>query len=168
MSSVGERQSERIFPSEYFPARKPDSKRMIQIAARFEREIEQHRFGQEGEENAVQSILQTLDGDWHLFRNLTTPGRNKADLDIVLVGPPGIWALQVKNFQGTYRNRGDLWEYKQGQVWRTVSKSPSRQALNGAVRLGGFLKTDHINAFVNPAVVWANAENSIAVENPTV
>jgi len=29
------------------------------------------------------------------------------------------------------------------------------------------LKADHINQFVEPAVVWANQESSLAVENPS-
>lgn len=138
------------------------------ITARFDREIEQHRFGQEGEERAVQIIIQALDGNWHLFRNITLPGRNKADLDLILVGPPGVWSLEVKNFHGEYRNIGENWEYRHGNKWKATSKSPSRQALNGAVRLGNFLKADHVKAFVNPAVVWANAESPLFVENPLV
>jgi hypothetical protein len=139
-----------------------------QIMKSLDKQIEEHRLGQDGEDRAVQLIVQALDGNWHLFRNVSLPGRNKADLDLVLVGPPGVWALEVKNFRGKYRNLGEAWEYRRGKTWKKLSKSPSRQALNGAVRLGNFLKADHLDVFVNPAVVWANVESPLTVENPSV
>jgi len=138
------------------------------ITNRINKEIEQHRLGQEGEERTVQLIVQALDGNWHLFRNISLPGRNKADLDIILVGPPGVWALEVKNFRGEYRNIGETWEWRNGKKWKATSKNPSRQARNSAGRLGNFLKADNVNIFVNPAVIWANQDHPLMVENPSV
>ena len=40
--------------------------------------------------------------------------------------------------------------------------------MNNAARLGNFFRADHLNIFVNPAVVWANEESPLAVENPSV
>lgn len=138
------------------------------ISKRLDKIIEEHRFGQEGEEKTLQAIVQSLDGNWSVFQNVSLPGRNKADLDLVLVGPPGVWALEVKNFRGSYRNIGDKWEYRKGKNWNTSAKSPSQQALNNAVRLGNFLKADNINAFVIPIIIWANQESLLTIENPTV
>lgn len=138
------------------------------ITNKIDKEIEQYRLGQEGEDKAVQQIIQALDGNWHLFRNISLPGQNKADLDLVLVGPPGVWALEVKNFHGEYRNIGENWEIRCGNKWKAAFKSPSTQAFNNAVRLGNFLKADHAKAFVNPVVVWANEESPLFVENPSV
>ena len=138
------------------------------ITKRLENQIEAHRRGQEGEDSVVQVIVQALDGNWHLFRNVSIPGRNKADLDVVLVGPPGVWALEVKNFNGTYRNHGDAWEYKKGSRWRTMSKNPSRQANNASLRLANFLKADHLKVFVNSVVVWASITSPLFIDNPSV
>jgi hypothetical protein len=138
------------------------------INNRLDKQIEQYRRGQEGEDNAVQSIVQALDGTWHLFRNITLPGRNKGDLDLVLVGPPGIWTLEVKNFRGEYRNIGATWEWKNGKNWKAARDNPSRQAQNSAYRLKNFLKADNVNVFVNTAVVWANSESHLTTENPSV
>ena len=137
------------------------------ITKRLDKQIEAHRLGQEGEDNTVQLVVQALNGNWHVFRNLRLPGRNKGDLDIVLVGPPGVWVLEVKNFRGKYRNIGEQWEYLRGKTWKNAKASPSRQASNNAVRLGNFLKADHLNVFVNAVVVWANEESQLKVENPT-
>jgi hypothetical protein len=138
-----------------------------QIGKRLDKQIELFRFGEEGEERTVQMIVQALDGNWSLFRNVSLPGRNKGDLDIVLVGPPGVWVLEVKNLRGEYRNTGETWEYRQGKNWKTASANPSRQAKDNAARLGGFLQADHIKTWVTPAIVWANEESSLLVENPS-
>jgi hypothetical protein len=138
------------------------------INKRLDNQVEQYRRGQEGEDNTVQLIVQALDGNWHLFRNIVVPGINKADLDLVLVGPPGVWALEVKNFRGEYRNTGETWEWKNGKNWKAAKVNPSRQANNSAYRLKNFLKADNVNVFVNSAVIWANSESHLTVENPSV
>jgi hypothetical protein len=86
----------------------------------------------------------------------------------VLVGPPGVWALEVKNFSGEYRNIGEGWEWKSGKNWKAAGVNPSRQANNSAIRLKNFLKADHISVFVNSIVIWANPESPLDVENPSV
>lgn len=84
------------------------------------------------------------------------------------VEPSGVWVLEIKNFSGEYRNIGEQWEYRVGNRWKLHKKSPSRQAQNNAARLGNFLKADGIQQWVTAAVVWANQESPLTVENPTV
>ncbi len=139
-----------------------------QITKRLDKQIEAYKRGDDGEERTVQLIIQALDGTWTIFRNVNLPGRNKGDLDIVLVGPPGVWVLEVKNLSGDYRNIGEDWEYRGGKKWKHSETQPSRQAKNNASRLGEFLQADHIKIFVKSAIVWANEETSPFVENPTV
>jgi len=135
---------------------------------RLQKQIDAYRVGQEGEDRAVEVILQAIDGNWSVFRNVVLPGRNRGDLDLILVGPPGIWALEVKNLHGEFRNIGDTWEYRDGKTWKMASAQPSQQARTNAGRLAGFLKADGLNVFANPAVVWANPESPLTVENPMV
>ncbi len=137
------------------------------ITNRLDKQIEAYRRGQEGEDRTVQVIIQALDGNWSVFRNLRVPGGNRGDLDIVLVGPPGVWVLEVKNFRGKYRNIGDRWEYYRGKKWKAAKVNPSQQAFNNAVRLGNFLKAENLKVFVNAVVVWANEDNHLMVENPS-
>lgn len=138
------------------------------ILKRLDQQIDNFRKGQKGEERVIEVILQTLDGNWALFRNIQLPGRNNGDLDTVLVGPSGVWVLEIKNFSGEYRNIGERWEFQVGNSWKPHQKSPSRQAQNNAARLGNFLKADGIQQWVNAAVVWANQESRLTVENPSV
>ena len=138
------------------------------IIDRLDKQIEEHRRGQEGEEKVTQLILQALDGTWRVFRNINLPRSNKGDLDLILVGPPGVWVLEVKNFHGKYRNIGGNWEYRNGKTWRPTFGNPSKQAVNNAYRLKNFLEADRINVFVRSAIVWANSEGHLTVENPAV
>jgi len=135
---------------------------------KLERQIKRYRKGQEGEERVVEVVRQNLDGNWILFRNVTLPGRSKADVDAVLVGPPGVWALEIKNLSGVYRNVGERWEFRTGSRWKAFERSPSRQATDNAARLGRFFEADGIKQWVNPAVVWANRESALTVQNPSV
>jgi hypothetical protein len=134
---------------------------------RIENEIGNYRKGQEGEDRVVEVMRQHLDGNWTLFRNVILPGRNKGDIDAVLVGPPGVWALEIKTFAGEYRNIGEQWEYRSGKGWNLHKPSPSHQARHNAGRLSDFLKADGISRYVDKAVVWAERTEPL-VENPSV
>ncbi len=138
------------------------------IFNRIEREIDAYRKGQEGEERVVEVMRQSLDGNWNLFRNVVLPGHSKADIDLILVGPPGVWAIEVKTMAGEYRNIGEQWERRVGNRWVLLKRSPSRQARDNAVRLANFLRADGIRQWVTPVVVWADLESTVAVENPLV
>jgi hypothetical protein len=132
----------------------------------FDNRLQKLRKGKEGEDTTVSIISQVLDKQWYLFRNLRLPGFRGGDLDIVLVGPTGIWVLESKFFEGQYRNIGEHWEYHGKKRWSLMRKSPSKQAQNNAVALASFLKADSIHKRVNPAVVWVNPESLVSVENP--
>jgi hypothetical protein len=66
---------------------------------RLDAQIENYRRGQDGEDRVAESLSRHLDGQWTLFRNVRLPGRNKADLDMVLVGPPGPDRLIITYWQ---------------------------------------------------------------------
>jgi hypothetical protein len=133
-----------------------------------DKKVENYRKGQEGE-NRVDDVLNAaLNGEWTLFRNVILPGRGGGDLDSVLVGPTGIWVLEIKTLSGIFRNIGDQWECRTQKKWHLLKKNPSQQARGNAARLGGFLEADGIKQWVKPAVVWANPESPLEIENPSV
>jgi hypothetical protein len=138
------------------------------LSKRIQKQIDDYRRGQEGEDRVVEVILQALDGNWKVFRNVSVPGMKRSDIDVVLVGPPGVWALEVKNLRGEYRNSGDSWEFRHGKTWKKSRAQPSQEARAHAAALGGFLKADGLHVFANPAVVWAKPESAIIVDNPSV
>jgi hypothetical protein len=138
------------------------------IFKRLDQQIEAYRKGEEGEERVVEKARQALDGGWTVFRNVILPGRRRADLDIVLVGPSGVWAVEVKTLGGEYRNIGEAWQYRATSRWRRMTKSPSRQARDGAIALKQFLRADGITTYVPAVVAWADEGGHISIEDPTV
>jgi uncharacterized integral membrane protein len=133
-----------------------------------DKRIENYRKGGEGEDRVEIALRQALDGRWALFRNVVLPGRKKTDIDGVLVGPPGVWALEVKTLDGEYRNIGDEWDYRAGNQWKPAKAKPSWQADKNAIALKNLLAADGIKLYVHGAVVWANPDSRLTVENPSV
>jgi hypothetical protein len=138
------------------------------VMDRVDKQIANYRKGQEGEDRAVAVMSQSLDGNWHLFRNVVLPGRRRADLDGVLVGSSGTWVMEIKTYTRDHRCIGERWEYRAGNQWRAARTNPSRQAKNNAVHLANFLRSHGIQQWVNPVVVWANPESQLSFENPEV
>lgn len=122
--------------------------------------------GREGEERLVALLEQNLDGEWTLFRNLVLPGDNQ-DIDGVLIGPQGIFALEVKAYSGQTYVTGDSW--KRRSYGRRVScfSNPSKQAKQNAQHLSGYLRQKQINLYVNPRVVWAGPGN-LQIKRPAI
>ncbi len=137
------------------------------FVAQSERRISLYRQGQEGESLAVEIVRQSLDGRWVLFRNVVLPDQG-GDIDAVLVGPGGVWVMEIKAYTGKYRNIGEHWEKLAGQRWHLMRKNPGRQAKRNASHLSSFLKADGINQWVTPVVVWANPRSKLSWENPAV
>jgi hypothetical protein len=138
------------------------------VLSRIDRRIEAYRRGEEGEEKVVEKARRALTGEWSLYRNVLLPWGKGGDLDIVLVGPPGVWALEVKALAGMWKNVGERWGYRAGNRWKRMSKSPSRQARRGAIALAEFLRADGIKTYVSAAVAWANEGSRVVVEDPLV
>jgi hypothetical protein len=124
--------------------------------------------GAEGEERVADIIKRSLNGDWSLFRNLIIPGQKGGDMDAVLVGPNGVWNLEIKALSGKFKNTGELWQCLERKKWKTVKRNPSTQSRNNSLRLKNLLKADHLSVFIHPVVVWANPESPLKVENPSV
>jgi Nuclease-related domain len=137
------------------------------VVNRIENKIGNYRKGQEGEDRVVEAMRQSLDGNWTLFRNVILPSY-KGDIDAVLVGPPGVWALEIKTFAGEWKNTGEQWKYRTGSKWRLYKSSPSHQARKNASHLRSFLEAEEIKQWVKNVVVWANRASPLTVDNPSV
>jgi hypothetical protein len=115
------------------------------------------QVGKDGEDKIAARISELLDAQWYMFRNVVLPDR-KGDIDIVLVGPGGIWALEVKAYTGNFRVENGTW-YKETSNGRQARHlyGPGAQVRDNASRLCTFLKDNGITrgSFVDPAVVLA-------------
>lgn len=138
------------------------------FANRLERQLKLHRQGQLAEERVLNALYHHLDTQWWVFRNLEMPGQKAGDVDFVVVGPSGVWALEVKALSGEYRNVGDRWEKCWRGRWLSAYVNPTKQAKRNATAIHHVLQTHTIKQWVAPIIVWANEDAPIAVENPAV
>jgi hypothetical protein len=136
---------------------------------KLDQQVDKYRRGQEGENRVIDTLRVAMDGEWTIFKNVDLPRNKGGDLDSVLVGPAGLWVLEIKTLSGIFRNNCEKWEYLSGKKWRSFRKSPSKQATYSAANLRRFLEADGIKIkWINAVVVWANPESPVEVENPSV
>jgi hypothetical protein len=120
--------------------------------------------GNEGE-NLVHSELENqLGDDWTLFKGYRN---SKGEIDFVVVGPPGIVALEVKHRNGVVNCDGDNWwsdkfdNYGnlvgQGRPMKEKGgRSPARQVNESADKLQAFLSSRGVNRRIMRIVVLSH------------
>jgi Ca2+/Na+ antiporter len=113
--------------------------------------------GRRGEDAIVEKLRGALDNQWTIFRNLHLPDR-KDDLDVVLVGPGGVWVTEVKAYSGTIRFQSGNWERQTKRGWTKLDFNPSRQVTRNAKRLNDYLKREGIVRFVERAIAIAKPQ----------
>jgi hypothetical protein len=111
-----------------------------------------------GEEAVLESLRANLDNRWAIFRSLMVPGAHTqeqgGDNDIILVGPSGVWVLEVKSHKSTQRVSDGQWQYQTGKRWRPLRPDPSMQAKGNAASVNDHLKRHGIaKQWVEPVVV---------------
>jgi hypothetical protein len=132
--------------------------------ARLRMEAKNFSKGRRGERRLVAFLREELNGKWVLFRNVVLPG-HQGDIDAILVGPRGIYALEVKAYSGYHRNQGKKWQKRRLGVWHAVDSNPTRQALRNAQHLHDYLESQGVGVWVEPRVVWAGS-GKVWLEHP--
>lgn len=130
----------------------PASLLTYKYASKEFRKYKSIRGGREGEEWATDVVRTTLDNRWTAFRNIKLPGR-KDDLDLILVGPPGVWVLEVKSYKAPTRVQFKKWSYLQGKKWQALDSNPIAQVRNNAVQLRYFIEKYGLKQHISAAVV---------------
>ncbi|HQE93080.1 MAG TPA: nuclease-related domain-containing protein [Anaerolineae bacterium] len=125
------------------------------------------RRGQLGESQVARQLRQGLGGDWTLFRNVKLPGSN-VDIDMVLLGPPGVFALEVKAYTGHYRYARQYFYRRAMMGWRRMQHNPGKQARAAAKLLHDYI-TDTLNddVWVEPRLVWGGP-GQLTLQEPEV
>lgn len=125
-----------------------------------------YRNGREAEERVLEELRAALDNRWTIFRNLVLPGA-KGDIDLVLVGPSGVYVLEVKAYKPTVRINNGAWERQEKKKWRSFGSNPSVQAKRNAAGVSDYLKCHGIPLWVNPIVVLTEPQPVTNFVNPT-
>lgn len=119
--------------------------------------IHAHNRGVFEEDRVAARLAASLDGSWTILRNVRKKGIG-GDIDIVLVGPGGVYALEVKNWNVDLRIEGSRSFVAMGGKRKGGYGDPILQARNNARSLQKVLAGRGIQVPVVPVLV-------VAVEN---
>lgn len=142
----------------------------IALAGPSESDIAIKRSGAIGE-SILPRMLSSLPDSYTLLNGVPRPG-GRSDIDHVLVGPSGIWAIEAKNHVGSVQCVGDAWGYTRlgrgGIPQEGHIGNPAQQALRSAESLARYLGQHGYTDQVMPLVVFTNPRVELSVEQPTV
>lgn len=118
--------------------------------------------GAVGERIVADQLSRLIPHGWYLLHDVHWPGRPKANLDHVLVGPGGVVVVDAKNWTGEVRvSAGVLW---QGRFARTQSVEG---ALAQCAAVASVLAPPH-RRFVRPLICLAGQPDLFAITNADV
>jgi hypothetical protein len=83
--------------------------RSLAAQQRAQSEFDRLRAGEKGEEKLVELLGNELDDDWVLFNGYRN---DQGEIDGTLVGPGGIWCIEVKFYNARLRIDGPRWWYE--------------------------------------------------------
>ncbi|HEY0737522.1 MAG TPA: nuclease-related domain-containing protein [Herpetosiphonaceae bacterium] len=148
---------------------------VIAVAGPNARDVAIKRSGAAGE-SVLPQLLRSLPDSYTLLNGVPVPGW-RADIDHVLVGSTGIWAIEAKHHVGMVQCVGDAWGYTRpgpGGVLREGHiGSPSQQVRRAANALESYLRRrDKSRAstglVVQPLVVFTHPQVELDLEAPTL
>lgn len=103
-------------------------------------------------EKLIGDELKKLDANYTVFQDVHVPGK-KENIDFVVVGPTGIFAIEVKNHHGKVGFNGDELTLND----KSFEKDFLRQTMREATSLHDYLVSSGvINAFVTPIIVFSH------------
>ena len=118
----------------------------VQRGGQWERE-------RKGEDRVSAALSQLLDDKYVLIRNLVLPGE-KYDLDMILVGPAGVWEFEILHFTALVNTENGwmCWDFNQNGV-RPIPREIGERAQAKAASLANFLAQQGLTVEVNQAVI---------------
>jgi Nuclease-related domain len=130
------RRERRLAPAAPVLARRPSDQEAILTA------------GMEGEQLTAASLGRILTDDWTLLRGYRN---NQGEIDHLVLGPSGLFAIESKHRNATVYCAGDRWWYikydkygnavERGEMTDKQGRSPSRQLNEPADQLEHFLRS---------------------------
>lgn len=103
-------------------------------------------------EKLIGDEIKKLDANYTVFQDVHVPGK-KENIDFVVVGPTGIFAIEVKNHHGKVGFNGDELTLND----KSFEKDFLRQTMREATSLHDYLVSSGVtNAFVTPIIVFSH------------
>lgn len=119
--------------------------------------------GLEGERTAGDFLLRHLNEEWTVIEGFKG---GKGEIDFLLIGPLGVFAIEVKNRSGIISVNGDQWTLTKpdGSVeplQDNGGRSPARQISESAGWLASNLNRAGFPVHVPTAIIWAHPKASL-------
>lgn len=140
-------------------------------------DIEQKiRAGIAGEQLVATELGRTLGDDWTLLRGYRN---RRGEIDHLLLGPRGLWAIEVKNINATVYIDGDRWRadkydnygnlVEQRPIEDRTGRSPGEQLNEPADELERFLRERGQRVTVQRVVILTHKKSRVGPRrHPTV
>lgn len=112
--------------------------RMQTLLAALKADQAHWRTGAEGEAQVVEVLLDIGQAGWFVLADRRWPGTSRANLDVIVVGPSGVFVIDVKNWRDVRVESGSLWH---GQSPRDVELDKLRDqcdAVEDVLSVAGF------------------------------
>ena len=127
------------------------------------------RRGRPATERLVELLAPVFDDSYTLLVAPRLPVRDAARLDGLLLGPPGVRVITVRDWDGRYRVRGRSWEFdaRGHRGWIRCRTNPSHDAValaEGVARWAAELGLRELP--LRPAVAFPGARARIVLEEP--
>lgn len=129
--------------------------------------------GLKGEDRALE-LLQQLPYSYTVFNQVLVPDDNSStgfrEIDYLLCGPNGLFAIEVKNNNGTIHGSesSEHWMVckvgRMGGTYETSMRNPVRQLKAQIHVLSKYLGSKGVRAWINGLVVFTNSDCYLRVE----
>ncbi len=113
------------------------------------------RTGSRGEGQLALALRIRLGAAWTVCPNVVVPlePQTFAQLDHLIIGPAGLYVIEVKTWKSAIRARGAAWQRKSGTGWIAVG-SPTKQNAVHVQKLRHWIVQSHLDS-LEPAVIGA-------------
>ena len=118
-------------------------------------------------EMEISEALRSLPDDYVLLNDLMLPD-GKGNVDHLVMGPNGLFAIETKNYSTYVKCLGDEW-FVNGKKIHSLSKQAKRNAMAVRDNLAAvFADQRQRIPFVTALIVFANGNGRLSIKNPTV
>lgn len=115
--------------------------------------------GEDGEKEVLEYLKQKFDDSWFYINNLKIPDLKTGDIDGLLMGPKGIFLLEIKKWNGSFRISGsDFYRHLYKDRYQLYSQRPVEQTTNNAQMLLEYLyNKKEVKTSLIPTVVLVSS-----------
>jgi hypothetical protein len=122
--------------------------------------------GIEGEER-IEEVLKNYPDDYILVFNYEIPEPRIGDIDALLISPKGIFILESKNYNGTFKLSGsDLYKKTRFRTYKLLIKDVVGQIKRQKEALERYLKNNGIEIPIYPFLVFTSDHSYIEQPSP--